>query len=1468
MKTIFDELEAEVDQNAMNRKCDEIERKNLLIENDTLISNCLSKEVFYIATNSELNVSRFSEMHEAHTVVQLKYQHLKENLGNNNSLPTQDGPDFDSVFEIKKLKASIQGKYNAIRKLRAKNREVHLDFLKHLKESVATLHEIVEDAKVERPLDKSVESACLYTKHSHELLEYVIGTCPKDFNKRDKKKATTPLNKKKQTIALTLADQSLGAIPRKISKRTVINLNSDYVCKTCNKCFILANHDMCVIKYLNSVNAPSFAKNVMRKIKQVWKPEHVKQVWKATGTMLTTVGYQWKPTGRIFTLGEQCPLARFTHPKVVLAKKPKSVSTSCSKHMTGDRSRLRNLIKKFTGTVRFGNDHFGAIMEYGYYVICDSVISRVYYVKGLGHNLIFHQRSVLRTPQQNDVVERRNRTLVEAARTMLIFSKAPMFFGQKFLLQPVTPKIDLSFTLVITKPHMSCKDLGKLQPTADIGIFVGYAPSRKGYRIYNKTTRRIMEAIHARLVAKGYRQEEGIDFEESFALVSRIEAIRIFIANAANKNMTIYQMDVKIAFLNGELKEDVLLGKGMTLCHGFSGQQVFQENSRPNFIHSENRQTYSPCLNLGLQVSQNPRGIFINQSNFALEILKKLGMDSCDPVDTPMVDRLKLDEDPLRILVDHTRFRSMVGSLMYLTASRPDLVFVGLWYLKDTAVALTAYADADHAGCQDTRRSTLGSAQLLMDKLINWSSKKQRSIAISTIEAEYIAMSGCYAQIVWMRSQLTDYDFAFNKIPMYCNNRSAIALCCNNVQHSRYYTDMNIPANDAPAEQAHAVAPPTRTDDQNFLAFTTSFTIPAIYIQQFWDTMCFNSSTGLYSCQLDEQWFNLHKDIPRDALDITPTNDNNPFVATPSSDTFIEYVNTLRYPITPRNVSTMSTKTSCAADSMRKNLVMASRGKKKTTHLLILSIRYVRNDGREIFGMPIPDALITDEIKGAPYYGKYQEHVAKYQQHLDAEHGKAAERGATESSKATKTLKNKSPVDQFIFHRRTPMPAEAFGPTESPSLDVKLALTDSETESADEVPKINTGDQDEGQARPNPGIQDEGQAGPNPGVQDEGQAGLNPDLEATDASPLQKPEQLDEEFTTTAYPNVQENLKLPSEDLIIPEEPASSTRTLENQCRSRGLVNVFGPHSSRHLLVMTTTIPPPPPQSQQSSVDQTLLQCIDELEQHMASLLQHNLALEERLDKHRPRLYKLENLNIPHQVSKAVDEIVIDAVDWEMQAPFRAHFSDLPTIDMKEILQQQMFESKSYEAHKDHKKLYDALENSLEHDYSDQLLSDVEEARQKKRKRRDVPRTPSGSPPPQPPPPPPPTGASGAPCTSGALGSSYLPPPPPPSPSTGTFRLTQQQGSEALSSSKSAASAPYSMAWTTSDTRYESAGVSRTQELSPMESPIQDDSIPDEHIHLSDDDDSMNDHLPKADSRKDWWKPLPEEERPANPEPA
>nr|GEV13019.1 retrovirus-related Pol polyprotein from transposon TNT 1-94 [Tanacetum cinerariifolium] len=264
----------------------------------------------------------------------------------------------------------------------------------------------------------------------------------------------------------------------------------------------------------------------------------------------------------------------------------------------------------------------------------------------------------------------------------------------------------------------------------------------------------------ARLVARGYRQEEGIDFEESFALVARLEAIRIFLAYAAHKNMVVYQMDVKTGFWNGNLREEVYV----------SQPDGFLDPDNPNHVYKLKKalyglkqaphawydmlssflisQDFSKDVNDGqnliflrITISQSPRCIFINQSKYALESLKKYGFESCDPVDTPMVEKSKLDDDKEGKAVDSSHYHGMIGTLRYLTASRPDLQFAicmcaryqarptekhihavkrifrylrgtvnrGIWYPKDSSVALTTFADVDHAGCQDTRRSTSGS---------------------------------------------------------------------------------------------------------------------------------------------------------------------------------------------------------------------------------------------------------------------------------------------------------------------------------------------------------------------------------------------------------------------------------------------------------------------------------------------------------------------------------------------------------------------------------------------------------------------------------------------------------------------------------------------------------------------------------------------------------------------------------------
>nr|GEY25644.1 retrovirus-related Pol polyprotein from transposon TNT 1-94 [Tanacetum cinerariifolium] len=444
--------------------------------------------------------------------------------------------------------------------------------------------------------------------------------------------------------------------------------------------------------------------------------------------------------------------------------------------MIGNRSQLMNFVSKFLGIVRFENDQIARIIGYHDYQLGNVVISMVYYVERLGHNLfsvgkfcdmdlevpfqkktyficdledngtefvnqtlrefyenvgISHQTSIARAPQQNGVVERPNWTLVETARTMLIFSK-------------------------------------------DIRIFIGYAPAKKAFRIYNRGTRIISETIHvtfdeltamaseqfssgpglhlmtpatpiqeaaapraevpadsfvlisisqdalsinnvfliklkwiykikkdesgevlknkAQLVALGFRQEKGIDFEESFTPVARIEAIRIFIGNVAYKNMTIYQKDVKTDFLNGELKEEVYVSK----AKGF----VNQDN--PTHVYKLKNALYG--------LKQAPRAWY------------------------DMLLSFLISQQFYKGVVDPTLFTWHAGNDLLLYQAKPTkkhlqavkrifrylkgTINMGLWYSKDTDMSLTAYADADHTGCQYTRRSTSGSAQFLGDKLV------------------------------------------------------------------------------------------------------------------------------------------------------------------------------------------------------------------------------------------------------------------------------------------------------------------------------------------------------------------------------------------------------------------------------------------------------------------------------------------------------------------------------------------------------------------------------------------------------------------------------------------------------------------------------------------------------------------------------------------------------------------------------
>ncbi|GJS34003.1 putative ribonuclease H-like domain-containing protein [Tanacetum coccineum] len=337
----------------------------------------------------------------------------------------------------------------------------------------------------------------------------------------------------------------------------------------------------------------------------------------------------------------------------------------------------------------------------------------------------------------------------------------------------------------------------------------------------------------ARLVAQGYTQEEGIEYDGVFAHVARIEAIRLFLAYASFKDFVVYQMDVKSAFLYVKIEEEVYL------CQ----PPRFEDPNFPNRVYKVEKAIYKGNILLvqvyvddiifgsakkelcnafeklmpakfqmssmgeltfflGLQVQEKKDGIFISQDKYVVEILKKFRFTEVKIASTPMETQKPLLKDEDGKEVDVHMYRSMIGSLMYLTSSRPDIMFavcacaryqvnpnvshlhamkrifrylkgqpkLGLWYPKDSPFDLVAYTDSDYAGTSLDRKSTTESCQFLGCRLISWQCKKQTVVANSTTEAEYVAAASCYGQVLWIQNQLLDYGYNFMHTKIFIDN--------------------------------------------------------------------------------------------------------------------------------------------------------------------------------------------------------------------------------------------------------------------------------------------------------------------------------------------------------------------------------------------------------------------------------------------------------------------------------------------------------------------------------------------------------------------------------------------------------------------------------------------------------------------------------------------------------------------------
>ncbi|GJT68641.1 retrotransposon protein, putative, ty1-copia subclass [Tanacetum coccineum] len=301
-----------------------------------------------------------------------------------------------------------------------------------------------------------------------------------------------------------------------------------------------------------------------------------------------------------------------------------------------------------------------------------------------------------------------------------------------------------------------------------------------------KDERGIVIKNKARLVAQGYTQEEGIDYDEVFAPVARIEAIRLFLAYASFKDFVVYQMDVKSAFLYGKIKEEVYVCQPLGFEDPYFPDRVYKVEKALYGLHQAPRAWYETLstylLDNGFQRGKIDKTLFIRRDKgdiLLVQILKKFGFTDVKTASTPMETQKPLLKDEDGEEVDVHLYRSMIGSLMYLTSSRPDIIFavcacaryqvnpkvshlhavkrifrylkgqpkLGLWYPKDSPFDLVAYTDSDYAGASLDRKSTTGGCQFFGFRLISWQCKKQTMVANSTIETEYVAASSCCGQI-------------------------------------------------------------------------------------------------------------------------------------------------------------------------------------------------------------------------------------------------------------------------------------------------------------------------------------------------------------------------------------------------------------------------------------------------------------------------------------------------------------------------------------------------------------------------------------------------------------------------------------------------------------------------------------------------------------------------------------------------
>nr|GEW98997.1 hypothetical protein [Tanacetum cinerariifolium] len=627
----------------------------------------------------------------------------------------------------------------------------------------------------------------------------------------------------------------------KIDSRDVI---SKVVCAMCQKCLISVNHDKCLSNPVNGKNScgkNQKAKVSVKEIQKKYQPKITKPKKLGTRESLATpkprksrLLLRWSPTGKMFDKDG----------KIVIQICLWCVDSGCSKHMTGNLKLLINFVCKFMGTVRFENDHVAAIMGFSDLQWGNILITRVYFVEGLGHNLFsvgqFYDSDLEVAFRRNAFFVRNLEgvDLLKGDRSINLYtinlhemaSASPICLMAR---ASSTKKPNILFFHVfgaLCYPKNDREDIGKLDAKGDIGFFIGYSADSCAYRVYNSRTKKIMETMNVsfdELSAMAFEQRSskpglnsmtfghissGLDLTYAPSTIttqqpSKVELDLLFEAmyddyiggqpSATARTVPPAQEPqvCQSSMASTTIADNVPIPTNSSSLADYPLEQVIGEPSRPVLTRNQLRSDSDMCMYalsvstmepknvkeamtnpawidsmqeeliqfkrldlfsdlmkghfemsmigemtffLRLQVNQSPCGIFINQSKYVLEILNKYGMESSDPVGTPMEIKDKLDLDQNGTPVDATKYRSMIGALMYLTSSRPGIIHAtclcaryqakttekhlkevkrifrylwgtvntGLWYTKDSGFELTGFSDVDYAGCKDSFKSS------------------------------------------------------------------------------------------------------------------------------------------------------------------------------------------------------------------------------------------------------------------------------------------------------------------------------------------------------------------------------------------------------------------------------------------------------------------------------------------------------------------------------------------------------------------------------------------------------------------------------------------------------------------------------------------------------------------------------------------------------------------------------------------